>query len=51
MVSPPIDIHRSVAAVIAAITSLGMLRIVCIILWLIKQGPVLVQPVTETQSK
>jgi hypothetical protein len=51
MVSPPINIHWSVATVITAIaaTSLGMLGILCIIMWLIQQGPVLVQPDKETQ--
>jgi hypothetical protein len=50
MVSPPIDIHWSVATIITAmaVTSLGMLGILCIIMWLIQQGPVLVQPDKET---
>jgi hypothetical protein len=36
LVSPPVDIHWSVAAAVSAVTSLGMLRIVCAVLWLIK---------------
>jgi hypothetical protein len=37
IVSPPINIHWSVATVITAmaVTSLGMLGILCIIMWLI----------------
>jgi hypothetical protein len=51
MVSPPINIHWSVATVITAmaVTSLGMLGILCVIMWLIQQGPVLVEPDKETQ--
>jgi hypothetical protein len=46
MFSPPINIHWVEATVLTAmaIISLGMLRILYIVMWLIEQGPILIQP-------
>jgi hypothetical protein len=51
MISPPINIHWVKATVLTAmaITSLGMLGILHIVMWLIQQGPILVQPSKQTQ--
>lgn len=51
MISPPINIHWVEATVLTAtaIISIGMLGILHIVMWLIQQGPVFVQPSMQTQ--
>lgn len=51
MFSPPINIHWVEATVLTAtaIISLGMLGILHIVMWLIQQGPILVQPSKQAQ--
>jgi hypothetical protein len=51
MIGPPINIHWVEATVLTAtaITSLGMLGILHIVMWLIQQGPILVQPNKQAQ--